>query len=195
LLCCFQDIPATGSDNMTVNMPVITKNGITDNFSDNFAWWIPDDGTNAIQLPASTLIKLPIPQELIGKSGWLWYKINSEKTGCSHGTLKPDWKLVNEVFENRPAPQISIYLPINANDSYPGNIILIGEGNLKSVVLTINSTWKQWKINYQQSNFSIQIPGVPPGKYQVQVNTTRGIATGSLTVTDEGGWVMMLIDR
>ena len=160
-------------------------------------WWLPKDAPPRA-LPANGVTDEELPAELRGKggqwlqtvnydlapgSGSLWALDATDGKSCYLPlTLTPGLNIV------RPAgvvpPSLGILFPISEQAGLPGGVTLVGLGERAGITLTLPNF--RWLPISALGILAGQIDAVPPGPYNVMVDTVRG-PVKTMVIVGEGG--------
>ncbi|HEY3376482.1 MAG TPA: carboxypeptidase-like regulatory domain-containing protein [Armatimonadota bacterium] len=154
------------------------------------AWWFPDEGGKPVQIPL--LGEYCCSQQVKLGQGWLW--LTGGEDGRAHYYHLDLTKRLDMIYNTQMLPQtggpgLGVAFPLDAQAGIPGALALIGEGTRAGV----RAVWDdmRWRPYPALGLVLGQIDAVPPGHYRLQVQTVRGRVEAPVTVTQDGGFVML----
>ncbi len=180
--CWVREVPEDGLPEMTLRIAaqpfqVGVRRG--NQYCVPVTWWIPDQG-------APSIWQAPFTHDAPTSSGYMWATDGGEGV-AQFLRYSPGQGI--ESANRRPRP-LGLYLPFDSPMPIGGiKVTLIGQGKLAGISVPFRFiTW------YPSSLLGVLCAGiddVPPGEYRVVAETTRGHAEATVTVSNDGGWVML----
>jgi hypothetical protein len=183
------NVPADGLPTLalrTTATPLQTNmRGLDDK---SLLWWFPDGGAPQIlahQMHDWWNIR---DYALVPGAGWLWRTDNKE------GSSSYQRYIFNAGFNEIPTavrvgPTLGIRFPLDLPAGMPGQVTLIGLDARAGI--TASYPQFTWSPSSVLGIVTGQIDAVPPGHYQIRVDTPRGQVSKEVTVTDDGCAVVL----
>jgi hypothetical protein len=144
-------------------------------------WWFPDGG-GAPQLLAHQWSNIS-DYALEAGTGWLWITDDARgRTTYQRCNLTSGSNQVAP--DSSSAPTLGMRFPLDLQAGMPGAVTLVGVG--ARVGITASYPQLVWSPSSVLGVVTGQIDAVPPGPYQLSVDTPRGPVSTEVTVTDDG---------
>ncbi|MHB9130590.1 MAG: carboxypeptidase-like regulatory domain-containing protein [Armatimonadota bacterium] len=164
-----------------VRLALDTAQPAEGDWGQRFTWWVPDG------LPPVALLEMNDEvayHDLPLGEGWLWSISETGEASCVRMRPLPGWN-AQEGLPNGPA--LGLLFPWHAGSDLPGAVTLTGQGRLAGITVQLPAF--SWQPMPLLGLVAGQIDALPPGTYQVQVETTRGILKRTIDVPASGGSV------